>query len=954
MLRRAVARRAADETPNANATNAKWRLHLAFRLLPTPAERPASATCRALCVLGVLGGGVLRQQARGRCKVSAVSIPEQLNHYRILEPLGKGGMGEVFAAEDTRLHRKVALKVLSALMAADPERRQRFEREAQAVAAINHPNIVTIHSVEEAGGIPFLTMELVEGKALNEIVAAGALPAEALLRIGISISDAIAAAHQRGITHRDLKPANIMVAPDGRVKVLDFGLAKLREAQLAGNAEDVTRMPVTDLTGEGRIIGTVAYMSPEQAEGKPVDSRTDIFSLGVMLHEMATGEKPFKGDTNVSVISSILKDTPSSITDLNPNLPAGLARVIRRTLAKDPSRRYQTATDLRNELEELKQEVDSGVTMSMNRVTTSPRIQNRTKRLTALGVAIVALIGLAFGVSKWRGRASVPATAATFEADRFTRLTNTGNAFLAAISPDGNYVVHVKNTGTVPALWIRQTATTSDVQIVPPAPVRYDGIAYSPDGTHVFYSTYSLTGGVATLYKVPVLGGTPHPVLEDVDSRISFSPDRKQFAFVRGAPAQGTAYLMTANADGTNPRQLAVLPQGQQFTNTAVAWSPDGKTILVPGRSRKDGPHELIVAVDATSGAPTDLPGRWAFIADVEWLPDGRSFGLVAAGFSAGGTQIWQVPYPSGEPRRITNDLNNYLGVAFAADGKSMVTVQAENVSNLWVAPATDLAGGKQITTGRSRGDGQQGIAWTPDGRIVFASLASGKPDIWISAADGSNARQLTSADGASVQPSVTKDGKYIVFQRFLKDSAHIWRMGLDGSDPKQLTSRDVELSPRAGTDFVFYNIPTSGSPKPWKVSIDGGEPTLMLDVYFRPLDVSPDATQLLGVGWDQEARRAVLAIMPTAGGALQPIPELPTFGSVWTPDGRGVTYGGPGGGAFQIFQYKLGDKAPKPIARFEDNLFGFAWSPDGKRAALSRGQSLSDVVMITAKGKTR
>ena len=882
-----------------------------------------------------------------------MSIPEQLNHYRILEPLGKGGMGEVFAAEDTKLHRKVALKVLSALMAADPERRQRFEREAQAVAAINHPNIVTIHSVEEAGGIPFLTMELVEGKPLNEIVAAGALPAEALLRIGIAISDAIAAAHQRGITHRDLKPANIMVAPDGRVKVLDFGLAKLREALLAGNAEDVTRMPVTDLTGEGRIIGTVAYMSPEQAEGKPVDPRTDIFSLGVMLHEMATGEKPFKGDTNVSVISSILKDTPTSITDLNPNLPAGLARVIRRALAKDPSRRYQTATDLRNELEELKQEVDSGVTMSMNRPTPLPRSQNRTKRLTALGVAIVALTGLAFGLSKWRGRAPVPAAAVTFEADRFTRLTNTGNAFLAAISPDGDYVVHVKNTGTTPALWIRQTATTSDVQIVPPAPVRYDSVTYAPDGTHVYYSTYSLTGGVATLYKIPVLGGTPRPVLEDVDSRISFSPDRGQFAFIRGAPAQGASYLMVANTDGTNVRQLAILPKGEQFTNFAVAWSPDGKTILAPAQSAKDGPHNAVMAVDATTGATTRLPGRWALIGDIEWVRDGRSFGLVAVDFKGGGQQVWQTSYPGGEVRRITNDLNNYVGVGFTADGKSLVTVQAENVSNLWVAPATDLAGGKQITTGRGRQDGQQGTAWTPDGRVVFASVVSGKPDIWIADADGANARQLTSADAASVQPSLTKDGRYIVFQRFTQDGAHIWRMGLDGSEPKQLTRGPVDLSPRAGTDFVYYFVPTSGSPRPWKVSIDGGEPTLMQDVYFRPLDLSPDGRQLLGVAWDQPARRSVLAIMPTAGGALQPIPELPTFGSVWTPDGRGVTYGAPSGGALQIFQYKLGDKAPKPVARFEDNLFGFAWSPDGKRAALSRGQSLSDVVMITAKDKT-
>jgi serine/threonine protein kinase len=305
-------------------------------------------------------------------------IPSQLNHYAIIEQLGQGGMGEVYVAEDTRLHRRVAIKVLTGLASSDLERRSRFEREARAVAALNHPSIVTIHSVEEADGLPFLTMELVEGRTLASIIPAHGLPLDALLRIGIGISDAMSAAHQRGITHRDLKPANVMVTDDGRVKVLDFGLAKLRESE--GAAGDLTRLPSSELTGEGRIIGTIAYMSPEQAEGKPVDQRSDIFSLGVLLHEMATGQRPFKGETNVSVMSSILKDTPSSITDINPQLPVGLAKVIRRALAKDPSRRYQTATDLRNELEELQQEIHTAETVSLPPGRAKPASRPRGRR----------------------------------------------------------------------------------------------------------------------------------------------------------------------------------------------------------------------------------------------------------------------------------------------------------------------------------------------------------------------------------------------------------------------------------------------------------------------------------------------------------------------------------------------------------------------------------------------
>ena len=283
-----------------------------------------------------------------------------IGHYRIIEPLGKGGMGEVFLAEDTNLHRRVALKILPRLFAADPDYRERFRREAQAVAALNHPGIVTIHSVEEHDGHLFLTMELVDGGPLSEAIPPGGLPLQKLLRIGIEVADVMAAAQQRGITHRDVKPANIMLTA-GACEGARLRARERPDATSTGATDDMTRMSSSsDVTGEGRIIGTVAYMSPEQAEGKAVDPRSDIFSLGVVLHEMATGHRPFKGDTNVSVLSSILKDTPTPITDSNPELPADLARIVRRCLAKDPERRYQTAADLRNELEELKQDTASG------------------------------------------------------------------------------------------------------------------------------------------------------------------------------------------------------------------------------------------------------------------------------------------------------------------------------------------------------------------------------------------------------------------------------------------------------------------------------------------------------------------------------------------------------------------------------------------------------------------
>jgi eukaryotic-like serine/threonine-protein kinase len=278
----------------------------------------------------------------------------RLGPYTILSLLGVGGMGEVYRAHDPRLRRDVAIKVLPAEFSADSDRLRRFEQEARAAAALNHPNIVTIHSVEESDRTRFLTMELLEGRSLNELIPTDGMPLDRLLTIVIPLADAISAAHQAGITHRDLKPANVMIAADGRVKVLDFGLAKLREPQLLES--DASALPTATVTGEGRILGTVAYMSPEQAEGKPLDSRSDIFSLGVMLFEMATGKRPFVGDTSISLLSSIIKDTPQSVTDLKPALPRELSRIIKRCLVKDPEYRYQSAKDLRNELRELERD----------------------------------------------------------------------------------------------------------------------------------------------------------------------------------------------------------------------------------------------------------------------------------------------------------------------------------------------------------------------------------------------------------------------------------------------------------------------------------------------------------------------------------------------------------------------------------------------------------------------
>lgn len=315
-------------------------------------------------------------------------IGKTLNQYRIVRALGKGGMGEVYLAEDTRLGRSVALKILPASVASDPSRLARFEREARAVAALNHPNIVTIHAVEEAEGIRFLAMEHVEGRTLDTLIPKGGLPAAAILDLAVPLADALSTAHEKGITHRDLKPANIMVNDQGRVKMLDFGLAKHMEIE---EGTSLTQVPTAEVTREGVVMGTIPYMSPEQAEGKPVDHRSDIFSLGIILHELASGVRPFKGDTSVSLLSSILKDTPTPLRELRPDLPPDLARIVGRCLEKIPLERFQTARDLCTELRALKRQAESGSAPAL------PSKRRRGASLLLLAGGLTLLVAVAAG-----------------------------------------------------------------------------------------------------------------------------------------------------------------------------------------------------------------------------------------------------------------------------------------------------------------------------------------------------------------------------------------------------------------------------------------------------------------------------------------------------------------------------------------------------------------------------
>jgi len=897
--------------------------------------------------------------------------PASLGPYRIVGPLGSGGMGEVFLAEDPKLGRRVALKVLPQSMAHDPERRGRFEREARAVAALNHPNIITIYSVDEHEGVPFLAMELVVGKTLTEVIPGHGMPLDQLLQVGIPLADAIGAAHQRGITHRDLKPANVMITDEGRVKVLDFGLAKLREeSPLDGLTAITAAAPVT---GDGRILGTVAYMSPEQAQGKPVDARSDVFSLGILLFEMATGDKPFKGDTNMSVLSAIIKDTPSSVTDLRQDLPRDVGRIVRRCLAKDPDDRYQTAKDLRNDLRLLKEDLDSGVAV---RAQPSSQISQAavvaqpapllSRSPARLALASVAVLTVAAGA--WYARRPATTRPPGFESITMRRLTNTGAASNAAISPDGRYVVHEESHGDKPSLWMQQVSTASSVQIVPPVEGEFDGFAFSPDSESVFYVFYAKNGLVGSLFQIPVLGGPPRKVLEDINTPPAFSPDGTRMAFTRRAADGGQVII--ASVDGTNQRRLSSRSASDGYTGSRVAWSPDG-TLIAAFAGEIPRQRGRIVLIDVTNGkerefsdARFDNPGSLVWLSD----PSALVFDAVE---SAGGrwnqdSHLWSLAYPTGTLRRITTDVDRYHTVTATAGGRTLAAVRDEIRVGLWVAPDGDSARARPITgTGGLAGSG--GIAWTREGRIVYGAHSQ-NGDIWIANADGSQPSQLTSQPGPDALPqALSDDGGIVYTSRSISGVANVevWRMDLNGENPRRIDTGGGIFRGflQAISQHLYFKALDKGRPEAYRVPLTGGPRTPLfadpsrLPPRFDLRSVSPDERWALGRYWAPPAGFGIALVPLDGAGPVRTFPQahLPPVGvgGTWAPDGHAFEDLVDRDGVSNLWRFPLDGSAPRPVTTFtSEQIIAYGWSRDGKALAMSRGTYSADVVLIASDDK--
>lgn len=926
----------------------------------------------------------------------------KLGRYEIVSQLGAGGMGVVYLARDTRLERKVALKILPPDLAMKQERMARFVREAKAAAALNHPNIAHIYEIGEQDEMHFIVMEYVDGKTLREKIHFEHTDLRKLVKYLQQVASGLAKAHAAGIVHRDLKPDNIMITRDGYAKILDFGLAKLIEPAGLNPSEtaasDIATVEWEQHSLPGKLLGTVGYMSPEQAQGKvnEIDHRSDIFSFGCLLYEAIAGQRPFQGESKVQSLYRLVYEPPPPLGDLNPNAPPELQRIVRRCLAKDPDERYQSIQDVSLELKELRRDLEGGsqmdITMAPSAIAstlepTTPPPSTATldaATVTSIGthttssaevilseikqhkrtvflVSVGGLLAIALIVGLWL---KFPGTssASPFSKMKITRLTTGGKIGGAtikgytSISSDGKYVVFRTTEAGKDSLWVRQVSTGSLVEIVPDHTGKIGGTTFSSDGEFVYYSSFDTDDPLGTLYKVPVLGGRSQKIMPGVTSPISFSPDGKQFAFVRPSSAESSIYI--ANVDGSNERKIATrkLPEYYSFGG-GPDWSPDGKTIACGAGAFSGSSSGTVVTVPVSGGAEKTLGSeRWVLVSRALWMKDNS--GLIVAAvpeLSSEGTQLWFVSYPSGDVRRITNDLNAYgttsLGVT--GDSKTIVTIQAEREAQVWVVPASgDVTNAKQVTQGKYDGES---LAWTGDNRILYTASSGEHIDVWSVNADGASNSQQTGDAFIEGLGCATPDGRSVVFSSNRSGNLNIWKMTFGQVEQQPLThGKDFDSQPICSPDgrWVLFRSFRQGKSTYWRVSIDGGEPQQLLDRSSSWAAISPDG-KLVAIRYFDDAKNVNrIAVIPFGGGEAVATLDVPLrsrdIGLSWTGDSRAIIYAESQDNADNLWTAPLDGSPAKQLTKFNSGLiFAFQMSSDGKQIALSRGRQTDDVILI-------
>jgi serine/threonine protein kinase/WD40 repeat protein len=902
---------------------------------------------------------------------------DKIAHYRIVRKLGAGGMGLVYEAEDTKLGRRVALKFLKESSVHDPGTMERFLREARAASALNHPSICIVHAIEECDGRTFIAMELLEGESLDKVLVRGTMPIAHCVEVCIEIADALDAAHKKGIVHRDIKPGNIFLTGRGATKILDFGLAKLMEVEGGPSEDTLADSETVFQTSVGTTVGTVVYMSPEQARGEALDARTDLFSLGSVMYGMVTGRHPFQGSTSAVIFGNILHAAPVSPVHFNSDIPAELERIINKLLEKDREMRYQVAAELRADLKRLLRELEPGrppsdSSVAASRATISAaqaaakssgsthkpisstvlvEAANQNKLGTGVILAVVAVLAAAAAYGAYtfvqKGK-HVP-----FEKFTIENISNNGHISQAAISPDGKYLLQALEEKGMQSLWLHHIPTETNKEVVEPAAARYESLRFSPDGNYIYFlRREEAEESMSVLYRASVLGGTPKVLVKDVDSPITFSPDGAHFAFLRQMHDSPKWDLILAKNDGTIERPIF---SGQELKSDSYvpAWSPDGKIILIPIVQPTSDAIGGFSAVNASDGKAQTVAASAEHIFYVPtWLPDGSGLIVNSSQLGSSGhlqTHLGFVNYPGGEFRELTADTNNYGEQTISKDGKTLAAIQSRLRFDLGVAPAADPDKLAVIQLESRlpiwRWD------WTTDGKLVLPQSG----EIKFVSLNGPEKTFFSDNKHIADQVSACGDGRYLVFRQLARTSAassNLWRMNMDGSDQRQLTSGLSDHTPTCSKDghWVYY-VDNNDNRYLKRVPIDGGRPETTVNFSLGYYALSPDGKQVASLEVRELDHKMMLRLDSTEAHHMvyhdmdqRALEE----GLAFSPDGKAVVYVVREKGVDNLWAQSLDGSAAKPLTHFTaDKIFRFNYSPDGSQIAIERGESESDVVLL-------
>jgi eukaryotic-like serine/threonine-protein kinase len=885
-------------------------------------------------------------------------------HYKVLSLLGEGGMGKVYLAQDTKLNRKVALKFLPLRLAGNQDHMRRFTQEAKSAAALHHPNIAQIFEIGDSEDAHYIAMEFVEGETLRELISRRKLEIKKAVELAAQVASGLATAHKAGVIHRDIKPDNLIVTAGGQIKILDFGLAKLVERQRpAAGASHLTTMQMPSSshneTLPGVILGTVSYMSPEQARGEKLDHRTDIFSLGVVLYEMATGERPFKGKSVIDTLHAIINHEPPPVVKLNSQTPPELADLLGKALAKEPAERYQHAGDFELDLRRLKKGIESNTLIStQSRTLALPEKAGRQRVLSLTVIGLILVLGLIGAGWMLRGFNRTTSAGWSTAGTVATQLTNYGGSeSSAALSPDGRSFVFVSEHGGTPDLWLRQIAGGEPVRLTNDPAEEADPI-YAPDGETIYFARIDGTG--PSIWRIGALGGQARRIVGSA-RKPAPSPDGRSLAYL--APdSDGTGdTLVVSGLDGSATRTLARSFTGGDL-NGRAAWSPDGRW-LAYNRWELFAPFNLFVS-DVNSGKERQVTQFTKSQEGVEtqtWLPDNRHLIVSFTQSTFFQSDLGLLDIQDGSISRLTlNVARGFGSLSVSADGSRLIATANQTQREVWKVPL----GPDPEANGRAAVrvlDSSQDPMWTfvsRDGRtLLFNNATTGTRNLWTVPLDHSAPpRQITTIAGDNVMhSSLSPDGSRAAFVSRATGYSEVWTQNVDGSDLRQLTNDQAAVawpvwSPD-GEWIVFASL-RGRQWETWRVRAAGGPDEKIMNGFFRGdwiREPDGDGTTIVssvvgsGIRLIDFERRTVTWEEHFAGGGI----GLPMF----SPDGRFISlprHESRDRDAIWLYETATGKgrlavRFPEPFKM----VFRACWVDNGKALIVNRHQTTSHIVLF-------